>query len=211
MNRLNNKKKFKPGFTLLEVLIAVPIFTILFFVAVNLFLNIFTNPKGQTAYLDNVDQGRQIASIFVNEIRNATTANDGSFPLNQLTGNQIIFYSNYGSVGSSVNRIRYYISNNNFYKGVVIPAGIPLTYNLNSETVTTLITGLANGVTPVFYYYNGDYNGSGSQISEPVNVNQVKFIKINLIVPKQITANTTNNFLINTGATIRNLKNNLGN
>jgi len=199
------------GFTIIELIISISIFAVLIFVVLGLFLNVFSQPEQNMIAIDTIDQARIVASGFTNEIRNAAVGNDGSYPVNQASNSEIIFYSNYGSSGTAVNRIRYYFSNNNLYRGVVAPAGSPLAYNLASETVTTLISGLENASVPVFYYYNGDFNGSGSQLSQPINVNEVKFVKINLIIPRHTTENSSGTFLVNAGATIRNLKDNLGN
>lgn len=204
-------KKISKGFTIIELIISICLFSILIFVVVSMLLNVFSNPERSLSALENIDIARVVASDFANEVRNASVANDGSYPLNQATENQIIFYSNYESSGPTVmNRIRYYVENNNLYKGVVIPSGSPLTYNLLSEEVSTLLTGLENGLDPAFYYYDGDYNGSGSELSEPISLTSVKFVKINLVTPR-ISDEQGSTFLVNAGAAIRNLKDNLGN
>lgn len=69
----------------------------------------------------------------------------------------------------------------------------------------------SNDANPLFYYHDGNYNGSGNPLSQPVNLNQVKFIKINLNILKQLTATSNSTFTVSAGASIRNLKNNLGN
>ena len=205
----NNKKL--QGFTLIELIISISIFAILIFVVIGLFLNVFSQPEQDLMAIDIIDKARIVTSDFSNEIRNAATGNDGSYALNQASDSEIIFYSNYGSSGTAVNRIRYYLSNNNLYKGVVVPTGSPLVYNLALETVTTLMSGLENASAPVFYYYGGDFNGSGSPLLQPINVNEVKFVKINLMVQRHTTENSNDTFLVNAGAAVRNLKDNLGN
>ena len=199
------------GFTIIELIISISIFTVLIFVVLGLFLNVFSQPEQNIIAMDMIDQACIITSGFTNEIRNAAVGNDGSYPLNQASNSEIIFYSNYGSSGTAVNRIRYYLSNNNLYKGVVVPTGSPLVYNLALETVTTLMSGLENASAPVFYYYGGDFNGSGSPLLQPINVNEVKFVKINLMVQRHTTENSNDTFLVNAGAAVRNLKDNLGN
>lgn len=202
-----NKSK---GFTLVEVVISISIFVVLSFLAVQLLMDVFKIPNQQAMSSGNIDYVRSITNNFINELRNASTGNDGSYSLGQASDTQIIFYSTYQSSGVA-KRIRYYISGNNLYKGVVSPTGSPLSYNLNTEKVTTLINDLANGNAPVFYYYDGGFSGSGSALSQPVNINLIKFVKINLLIKKLTTAQTQEVFSINAGATIRNLKNNLGN
>lgn len=202
---------YKKGFTIIELMIAISIFSVLFILIVSMFQSVFENPKQYLVSMDNIDLARVIVSNFTNELRNATNGSDGSYPLNLAGNSEIIFYSNFGSAGNAAKRIRYYVSGDVLYKGVVVPSGVPLFYNLSSETVSTVFKGIKNSGAPLFYYYNGDYDGLGASLTQPVNVNQVKFIKINLILPNQITSKDTSSFSISAGATIRALKNNLGN
>lgn len=189
----------------------ITIFAILVFGISAMLNDIFINSNQQLLSMNNIDQARLAMSAFTNEIRNATAGSDGSYSLNQAGNSQIIFYSNIGISSSTVKRIRYFISDDTLYKGVVLPAGSPLTYNLSSESVTSVVSGISNGVTPAFYYYDGNYNGNTSALVQPVNVNLVRFIKINLAVLSQITQNSTGTFLITAGAAIRSVKDNLGN
>lgn len=199
------------GFTLIEVLVTLSIFTILIFGFSAMLNDIFVNSNQQLLSMNNIDQARLAMSVFTNEIRNATTGSDGSYPLNQADDSQIIFYSNFRTNDAAVERIRYYISGDTLYKGVVLPSGNPLTYNLSSESISPVIAGISNSNDPIFYYYDGSYDGSTSPLSQPVNINQVRFVKISLMVLNQITPNDTSAFPIVAGAAIRSIKDNLGN
>ena len=199
------------GFTLIEIVVALSIFTILAFGVYQLLNDIFVNSNQQTLSMDNIDQARLVLSTFTNEIRDATTGSDGSFPLNQVDDSQIIFYSNFGTNNSVVKRIRYYISGSTLYKGIILPTGSPLAYNLFSESVSPVLTGVSNGSSQLFYYYDGNYDGSTSALSQPVNINRVRFVRINLMVLNQITPTDKSTFSISTGAAIRSIKDNLGN
>jgi len=199
------------GFTLIETIITMSIFVVLVFIISSALNDIFVNSSQQMLSMGNIDQARTVLNMFTNEIRNSMTGSDGSYPLNQASDNQIVFYSNFGTNSTTVKRIRYYILNNTLYKGIVLPTGSPLTYNLSSESINIVMTNLSNGIFPAFYYYDGNYNGTTSALSQPVNINQVRFVKINLVVLNQIVRNSTNTFVASAGATIRSVKNNLGN
>lgn len=201
------------GFTLVEAILSVFIFTILTLGVSAVTLTILKSYRQQSQSLSNIDQVTMVSSKFTNELRNAAYGNDGSYPINTAGDSQIIFYSGSINNAPAVDRIRYYLSGDTLYKGVTTPTGSPLTYNLAGEVVESVQNNVVNGTTntPVFYYYDGNYNGSGNPITQPVNVNQIKFIKINLIVLKQPGISTTTTFIFNTGVAIRNLKNNLGN
>ncbi len=199
------------GFTLVEMLTAIFIFTLLLVGITVLFKTILTTTTQQNLSLDTSDQARKLSFNFLNEVRTATTGNDGSFPINEASDGQIVFFSGYGASGANINRIRYFVSNGKLWKGVVVPTGNPLTYNLTGETTKPVQTALANGNTPVFFYYNENYGGTSTPLSQPVNVNQVRFVKLNLILLKQDVKGASTTFVVNAGASIRNLKTNLGN
>jgi len=194
------------GFTLIEVMIAVAIFSVLTFTVTDLILSIIKNPKLQLSAMSNIDQARLVASKFTNEIRSSAY---GTYPLTEASDSAITFFSPIGAATGNVNRIRYYIQNNVLYKGVTAPVnGV---YNPDSEILTSLLA-VQNASAPLFYYYNGDYNanGTGTALANPVNVNDVKFVEINLIVQNpENPGNST--FNLKSGSAIRILKNNLRN
>ena len=82
--------------------------------------------------------------------------------------------------------------------------------NLASEKISIVQRDLANGANPLFYYYDGDYDGTAGPLSQPVNLTQIKFVRINLMVLKQTTQGSLANFSLNIGSAIRSLKTNLG-
>ena len=49
-----------------------------------------------------------------------------------------------------------------------------------------------------------------SSLAQPVNVTQVKFVKINLQIYNKAGVKNTNTYTVTAGAAIRNLKTNLG-
>lgn len=208
----NFQKKHPEGFTLVETLVAIFVFSIIMIGSTLMLQNILKSSQQQPLALEAVDQARLAIFNFVSELRNATAGNDGSYPLNQASDSQIIFYSTYGSTNSSIiNRIRYYVSGTTLYKGATAPSGSPLTYNTSLEKSTAVITNLSNASTPVFYYYDGNYAGTSTPLSQPINVTNVKFVKMNLVIPNKDTRGATTTFTVSAGSTLRNLKTNLGN
>jgi prepilin-type N-terminal cleavage/methylation domain-containing protein len=201
----------KNGFTLIELLVTISIFIILISGVSIMLNNIFINSNQQLMSMSNIDRARSALSVFTNEVRNAIYGSDGSYPLNQAADSQIIFYSNFRTRNSAVARIRYFISDGTLYKGVVLPTGSPLSYDLSTESVIPVASGISSPGTPIFYYYNGDYNSTGAALAQPVNINQVRFVKINLMVLNQITPTDTSTFPITAGVAVRSVKDNLGN
>jgi len=207
----NSIKACAEGFTLMETLVVIAIYSAVIGGVITLLTTVIRTPNQQLRAADNIDQARKVISIFTNEMRNAMHGNDGSYQITSAGDAQVVFYSGYSATGMNVLRIRYFLSGDTLYKGVVTPTGSPLAYNLLSEVVTPVQYNLANGFTPVFYYYNDSYDGATSPLVQPVSLTQVKFVKINLVVKKQSSAEDTSTFVIEGGTAIRSLKTNLGN
>jgi prepilin-type N-terminal cleavage/methylation domain-containing protein len=201
------------GFSLIELVVAIAIFTVLSLGVVALVSNIFTGSNQQAALLANSDQARQAAARLTNELRNATTAATGAYAIDTAADQQLIFYSN-ADTDQATERIRYYIQGGKLYRGVVEPTGSPAAYNTASEASAVVQNDIGNGSTPLFYYYNDTYDGTSSHntpLSQPVNVTAVRFIKFNLMIFNKAGVKNTNTYTITAGAAIRNLKTNLGN
>jgi prepilin-type N-terminal cleavage/methylation domain-containing protein len=203
--------KKNTGFTLMETLVTIFIFGLLMAGTTLMLKAILVNSRQQSLGLGNVDQARRIASTFVSELRNSAYGINGAYPVSKADDTEIVFYSTTPKNNGTVSRIRYYMSGGILYKGIIHPSGSPLSYVTSTETITPLISTLSLGANPLFYYYDGNYNGSTSALAQPVNLNQIKFVKINLIVLKQDVQNNTTTSTITAGAALRNLKTNLGN
>jgi|GEM_PF-463621 prepilin-type N-terminal cleavage/methylation domain-containing protein len=203
----------REGFTLIEMLVTIAIFGLVMVITANLLLAIFSNATTNPNALNAVDQAQGVTSTFVNQVRDAAYGNDGSYPLNQASTTQIIFFSPFGSSGSTtVDRIRYFVASSTLYEGITIPSGSPATYNTANEQITTVLPHVSgSGTSTIFYYYNGTYAGTSSPLSQPVSVNQVTYVGITLAVQLQEVIGATTTSVISTGAAIRNLKTNLGN
>lgn len=206
-----NNLKYNKGFTLVETVVTIFIFGLLMTGTTLMLKAILTNSRQQALGIGNVDQARRIASNFVNELRNGTYGINGAYPINQASDTQIIFFSTAPKGDGTVSRIRYYMSGGILYKGIINPSGNPLSYNTATETITPLFSSLSLGSNPLFYYYDGNYSGTSSPLAQQVNINQVKFVKINLIVLKQDVTNGQTTNTITAAASLRNLKTNLGN
>ena len=200
----------KHGFTLIETLVVIFIFSILAVGVTTLFTHIFVNSKNQLISMDNVDYANSAVSNFTNELRVAAVGNNGSFPLAQASDTQIIFYSTYKQTPGIVARFRYFLATSTLLEGLIVPTGSPLTYNLAQEKVVTVQNNIANTGEAIFYYYDGDYTGSSTPFAQPINVNRVKYVRISLNILKQSPTVSTSTFTVSAGTSIRNLKTNLG-
>ncbi|PIR96030.1 MAG: hypothetical protein COT92_03265 [Candidatus Doudnabacteria bacterium CG10_big_fil_rev_8_21_14_0_10_42_18] len=203
--------KNQEGFTLPEMAVALFGFSLIIVGLVALFSNIFSISFRQGTLLEGSDQARKLAFGIVGELRNAETSSTGSYSLGAAGENEIIFYSNIDA-DSEIERLRYFASGGKLYRGVINPSGSPLAYNLSNESVSTALNGLANGsTTPVFYFYDGDYDGiSGTPLTAPINLTRVKFVSVQLQIKNEAGVENQNFYTVTASGAIRNLKENLG-
>lgn len=205
----NDQNQNNSGFTLIEIIIAIFSFSLLIWGLVGLYSNIFVTSSQQSNLLSDADYARKLAFKISGELRNGQTGSDGSYVLNKADDQQLIFFTN-ADTDSGVERVRYYVQSGALYKGTTEYNGT--TYNTSTEVTTLVQKDLANGSSPVFYYYDGSYNGSSTQVSlaQPVSVTQVKFVKVSFKIYNKAGRNNTNTFTVTASAAVRNLKTNLG-
>lgn len=198
------------GFTLIETVVTISLFAIIVFGVLTLIGSIFKDSSRQSRALANSDQSRKLAFQMTKELRNATYANTGAYPIAAADAQQLTFYVNLDG-GTDVERVRYYISSGKMYRGVLKPTGNPLAYVQANEVSREIQDEVMNGSTALFNYYSDTYDGvSGSALTQPVNIAQVNFIQLNLQVRTR-TGSATDYYTVNSGATIRRLKSNLAN
>lgn len=196
------------GFTLIETVVSIGVFTIIAGGLIVLYANMFTTNSKLSILGASSDQGRKVMFQFMKEIRNAEYANTGAYPIASATSTEIIFYSNIDG-GADIERVRYYLSNGKLYRGVVKPTGTPFSYNLGSETTAVVQSNVANGANPLFYYYDGSYTGSEAALTYPLNLNNVRIVTMDLRITNSAGQVGTNYFSLNASGVVRSLKSNL--
>ncbi len=208
---MSHTKFAQTGFTIVELVVSLSIFTVLSLGVIGLVSFVFTGSSQQANLLSDADQGRRIAFSINSELRNSVISETGAYPIASAGDQQLLFYSNVDK-DSDIERVRYYLQNGKLYKGVVKPSGNPLTYNSATETTVAVQNNVANGSTPLFFYYDETYNGTvENPLAQPVNVTDVRFVKLSLRIYNKAGLKNTTFYTVTAGAAIRNLKTNLAN
>lgn len=154
----------------------------------------------QTAALDNA---RRTILDAIHSIREASYGNDGTYPISAAATSSMTFFSDLDNDGS-VERVRYYLSNETFYRGVTDSAGFPPSYAGRPEATTTVAFHVRNSSsTPIFTYYN---NAGVPLSATSTNVAAVSAVTISIWI--DLNPNRApNTFNLSETATLRNLRN----
>ncbi len=197
----------KTGFTLVEILVSMAIFVMVGLAIANYGRDIFSiNTNLQNNLTAQMD-GRQVVKKLVAELRSASPSSLGSYPIETAGTSTLVFYSN---VDSDVykERIRYFLTGTTLKRGVIKPSGNPLTYPSGSETLSTIVRDIkVSTSTAIFEYFDGNYAGTTTPLTQPVTISSVRLIRTTIVI--EADANKSPNpITITSQAMLRNLKDN---
>jgi prepilin-type N-terminal cleavage/methylation domain-containing protein len=201
-----NKQNIKTGFTLIEVMVVIFILALIGVAISNFQVNVFSLNKFLSGGLTAQDEARRALKTMTAEIRPLSPSSIGSYPIAQASPTSFTFYSDIDA-DALKERIRYFLDGATLKKGVIKPSGSPLTYNPANEQITELIHYVVNGATPIFSYYDKNYDGTTLSLSQPVDILMVRLVQVTIMInrdPSRAGAIT-----LTTQISMRNLKDNL--
>lgn len=176
-------RKYRAGFTLLEILVAMGIFLLIIAGVASFLQTIFRSQYVISTQVTTQKEARRTIEDFVKEVRNASISSIGAYSIAQASSTSFTFYSDI-DFDTYKEKVRYFMEETNLKKGVIKPAGTPLTYNPATETLSVVAHDLIAGQTP-FVYFDKNYNGIGNPLSQPVNIAQIRVIKITIIIDQR--------------------------
>jgi prepilin-type N-terminal cleavage/methylation domain-containing protein len=176
------------GFTLLEVVIAMGIFTLLIVGISNILIVGLQSNAIIWEQLTTQNDGRQALQEIVDDLRRAETSSVGSYPLLIVSDNEIAFFANIDE-DVARERVRYWVENEHLYKGVVDPSGAPLQYVTSTESVKTIAESVKNigQGTPVFEYFGEAYTSTSTPLAHPIDSTEVRLVRVQLELEKDPT------------------------
>ena len=195
------------GMTLVELLISLAIF-IAVMIAVGTFAaNIFIYNGNVSSSFQTAQNAQTILKTMLVSLREMEPGANGAYPLISTGSTSISFFSDPDNDGSA-EQLTYSLVGTTLYQSVVQPSGSPIGYSSTPAT-TTILTNVRNGTsTPVFQYFDTNYNGTSTPLAQPVTATTVRLVKMNITLdidpnrsPLPITYTVQ--------ASLRNLKSNL--
>ncbi len=200
-------KKSNTGFTLVEMLVTTAIVVMIGLAIANFGANIFLYNTMIQNNLSAQLNGRNVLRKMVTEFRSASPSAAGAYPIALAGTSSLTFFSDVTGDGTK-EQLRYYLNGATLMRGQTEPSGNPPTYPSANETTETVITNVSNPTsTPIFDYFDTNYAGTSSPLTQPVNIAAVRLIRVTVIIdadpnkpPGPITVTSL--------GTLRNLKDN---
>jgi len=207
MNINRSKKSRKKGLTLVEMMIAILIFTIAMIGIAQLFKSVW-NTNGYTIEMGQSSlAASQGVNTMVGYIRATQQGDDGSYPIVSANNQDLVLFSDYNKDGIT-ERLHFYLSGGNLMMGVTNPTTtLPKTYPSGDQKTITIASNVVNNSsTPIFYYYNSNYPGdtTNNPLTTPAAVANISLIKI-LLTVNTVPNRVANNIQTQSFVELRNL------
>ncbi len=197
-------QNLKRGFSLVEVIITISIFSVLSLAVSSTIVLFYKSNEERVAQSAEVQSASRALKSAVRDFREATYADNGSFPITEASAHEVTFYSDIDK-DDSEELVTYVLDGTNLMREVTNPTGNPPTYP-GTPSETTLISEYVRNIAQsqsTFVYYNSDGDViSGSDVAE---IASIQFQVIVNIDPDAAPGS----FKISSRATLRNLKTNL--
>lgn len=190
------------GFTLLETLIWISMFSMIMLAIVTTVLFFYRTSNYTLQEAAAIASAQHGMDLMVRTVREATYSSNGAYPIVSMTANDFVFYADIDS-DSAIERIHYYISGANLYQGILNPINDPPTYT-GAETVSVISENLRNSDlgTITFVYYDA----SGVAITDYSKIGSVRFVTLTVGVDVDPNRSPTPIYL-RSSAAMRNIGN----
>jgi type II secretory pathway pseudopilin PulG len=203
MERLFNSSHHSVrGFTLLETVVVVTLVALVGG-ALSSAIQYFYRTNNYVLQEGNAVQSARVGlATAVQNLREASYGDDGSYPIANAATSTITFYADINGDGKA-DKVRYYFASSTLYRDVTYSSGNPPTYTGQTPQTVTVATYLQNNSsTPIFQYYDN----TGTLLTAPINVSSVASVLTNLLIDVD-TKRSPSAYSLSGSASLRNLYN----
>ena len=198
----HHSKKNSKGFSLIETVVVIALTVIVGGILATMIQFFYRTDNYLLQQTSAVQSARQGLITAVQDLREASYGDDGSYPIAVAATSSVTFFAD-TTGNSSVEKIRFYLLNGTLYRGTTVSTGNPPTYVGQPESTTTIATYVRNtAAVPIFQYYDS----TGAVLSSPVNVSSIATIGTTLLIDVDPNRSPLPYTLIG-NATLRNIQN----
>jgi len=195
---LNKIRKSIHGFTLIEILVVLAIFLLVFLIGAEFIIKGFKAISFGSEQETAISNARRAMELLSTDIREARSSEKGDYALSTNEEQNFIWYGDVDNDGIA-EKIRYFLSDNTL-KRVVTEPGPDNNYDQTGAT-TTIAQYVNNQSEPIFIYYDSDNN-------ETTIINNIRLIRIKLKINVN-PAIAPQDYYVESDIQLRNLKDNL--
>lgn len=190
------------GFTLIESIVLVLVFVVIVGAIVSSLRYVYRGQRFAFEQADATRSARTGIERAVRDVREASYADDGAYPIVSIATSSIEFYSDYDN-DNKVERIRYFLDTTDFKKGIIESAGDPPKYDSGDEVITIVSDNVRNEAVgiPLFTFYGKD----GALITDLADVDDLAFVLVRLVVNLH-PEREPDDFELRSSAALRNIK-----
>lgn len=199
--KLHLGRQSQSGMSLIETIVVLAIFTILSLAIMNMVASFYRYNAYTVAQAYQVDYARRGVELLVRDLREMTYSDNGAFPLVSSTSSSISFYSDIDR-DSSVELVKYEITNQTLYKYVYEASGAPAVYPAIPTRTEIISEYVHNDLESVTLFTYADRQGN---IITSSSVSEVRFINIALVVNVD-PIREPGKYHLRSSASLRNLK-----
>jgi len=194
------------GVSLIEILVVSAILGLITPVLLSFVWNSVGINRRVEGAIINQRNARQVMDLVKKELRKARSGAGNQYPLQLCEPNQIIYFSDIDDDGQ-IDRVRYYLEEGTFKRGVIKPVGE--NYPIENEQLLTVMPHIQNDETqPIFSYYNSQFTGTGNSLVEPISCGEVRLLEIRFRIDTVLEL-APGAFELRSMVHFRNMKNNL--
>jgi prepilin-type N-terminal cleavage/methylation domain-containing protein len=189
------------GLTIVEMIVTIAIVGLIGTAIVDSVLFFYRANSSSLEQGQQVEAARRGVELFVRDVREATYADTGAYPLETVASSSIVFYADTdGDTG--IERIRYSLSGMQLFRNVTDATGTPPVYSGGgvTSTVSKFVRNFDENAA-LFQYYNA----SSTEVTSSQFINTIVSVTISPIVDI-VQKHAPGKFTLTESATIRNLR-----
>lgn len=189
------------GFTLVETVVTIALTGMVMLVLSSVIVFFYRTNANVLEQSGAITSARRGIENAMRDLREATIAEDGGYPVVSAGPNAITFYADVDK-DDSVERIRYELDGDVLYRYTLQAVGNPPTYT-GEESVEIISDNVRNDIfgTDVFQYFDG----AGEELSANPDALDIRFVTGTIIVNVNPTR-APEEFTLTSSATLRNLR-----
>ena len=207
MDTIFGFRKYKDrGFTIVETIVVIALFSILSLVVTNAIHAMYRYNDYTFAQAYQVQHARRGIEAMVQDLREMTFADDGTFPLAVMEEHQVGFYSDIDQ-DQSVEYVEYEVATTTLYKRVYNATDTIPAYDLTAPDETYILSEYVQNIdqsTSTFRYYDAN----GLEMNGASDIVDARYIETQLIINID-PIHDPGQYMLRSSAALRNVKENL--